>query len=98
MTQRKMITQNVETIDLLQYGTLAEAAADMQRMASEYGATATFENRYHAADDANYVNVVVTRFETDSEMMNRVKHEEAHKAQRDAYDRLTYDRLKAKFG
>jgi len=98
MTQRKMITQNVETIDLLQYDTLAEAAADMQRMATEYGPTATLDNRNHAADDTNYVDVVITRLETDSEMMNRVKHDEIRNAQRDAYDRMTYDRLKAKFG
>lgn len=80
----------------LDYDSLADAIAALERYRAEYGDNTRIERVRDG--DGEYSAIMQNRDETDEEMNLRIKWEENNHAYRMKRERAEFDRLKALFG
>jgi hypothetical protein len=99
--ERKTIKIKIENVTDQLEGPLADCIATLQNYLAEYpSAWLSFEDTASQYDpDERWGLVIYDKLlETDDEYVKRIAQETVMDNERDRWDRLNYERLKAKFG
>ena len=97
--ERQMRDQEVTTL-YLDFETLGSAVDALKGLIKSYGRDAKIRSycEPYSNSDKEYLHVLVSRPETDKEMEERIKREEAYELRQSQFEKAQYETLKKKFG
>ena len=95
--ERAKVWREVTSLDL-EYDSLSEAIANLERYRGLYGDACRIQKRDYEYGDGEYWAIMQERDETDAELTKRIAQEEKWEAEQAERDRRDFERLKAKLG